>query len=213
MIILGVAGLFHDAAAALVRDGELIAFVEEERLIREKHAHGKFPHQAIRFCLEHAGLSFKDVDYLAFYFDARRSILSDWRVEPFFSHFRRYPQDFFGYVENLQMIKTYVESFAEAVGVKLEIVDHHDCHLAMAFWGSPFQRANILSLDARGEDVTAVLAKGEGATIIRLREVPMPHSLGMLYSAVTQFLGFSFLDGEGSVMGFASYGENRFADV
>jgi carbamoyltransferase len=93
------------------------------------------------------------------------------------------------------------------------MVDHHDCHLAAAFFCSPWQKANILSLDARGEVVTAVLAKGEGASITRLREVPMPHSLGMLYSAVTQFLGFAPLDGEGTVMGLASYGENRFGDA
>ncbi len=213
MIILGIAGLFHDAAAALIRDGELLVFVEEERLIRQKHAYGKFPHHAIRFCLQQAGISIKDVDYLAFYYDSARGILNDWRVEPFFSHFRRYPRDLFGYVENLQMIKTYVEAFAEAAGVKLEVVDHHDCHLAVAFWGSSFQRANILSLDARGEVVTAVLAKGDGISITRLQEIPMPHSLGMLYSAVTQFLGFAPFDEEGTVMGLASYGENRFADA
>jgi carbamoyltransferase len=213
MIILGIAGLFHDAAAALVRDGELIAFVEEERLIRQKHAHGKFPHHAIRFCLDHAGIDFRDVDYLAFYYDAARSLLHDWRVPPFYEGFLRNSQGLFGYLQNLQMIKTYVEAFAETVGVKLEVIDHHDCHLASAFFGSPFSRANILSLDARGESVTAVLAKGEGSVITRLAEIPMPHSLGMLYSAVTQFLGFPLLDGEGSVMGFASYGEDRFADV
>jgi carbamoyltransferase len=213
MIILGIAGLFHDAAAALVRDGELIAFAEEERFIRQKHAHGKFPYHAIRFCLQQGGLSIKEVDYLAFYYDATRSLLNDWRVEPFRSHFRRHPRDLFGYSENLQMIKAYVEAFAEAVGVRLEVVDHHDCHLATAFFGSPFQQANIVSLDARGEVVTAVLAKGEGTEITRLREVPMPHSLGMLYSAVTQFLGFALLDGEGTVMGLASYGEGRFVDT
>lgn len=213
MIILGIAGLFHDAAAALVRDGELLAFVEEERLIRQKHAHGKFPHYAIRFCLQQAGITIKDVDYLAFYYDSTSGILNDWRVEPFFSHFRHCPRDLFGYVENLQMIKTYVEAFAEAVGVRLEVVDHHDCHLAAAFFCSPFERANVLSLDARGEMVTAVLAKGEGTSLTRLCEIPMPHSLGMLYSAVTQFLGFPFLDGEGTVMGLASYGEDRFPDV
>ncbi len=213
MIILGVAGLFHDAAAALVRDGELIAFVEEERLIRQKHAHGKFPHHAIRFCLRRAGISIKEVDYLAFYYDVNRSLLNDWRVEPFLSHFRNYPRDLFGYFENLQMIRAYVEAFAEASAVKLVVVDHHDCHLAAAFFCSPFSKANVLSLDARGEVVTAVLAKGEGTSITRLREVPMPHSLGMLYSAVTHFLGFPFLDGEGTVMGLASYGEDRFSDA
>ncbi|MBI3248728.1 MAG: hypothetical protein HYZ50_19680 [Deltaproteobacteria bacterium] len=213
MIILGIAGLFHDAAAALVRDGELIAFVEEERLLRQKHAHGQFPHRAIRFCLDQAGLDFRDVDYLAFYYDVDRSLLYDWRVEPFYSGFREQPRDLFGYVQNLQLIKTYVEAYAAAVGVKLEVIDHHDCHLAAAFFLSPFQRANIVSLDARGETVTAVLAKGEGASFTRVREIPMPHSLGMLYSAVTQFLGFAPLDGEGSVMGLASYGEDRFAEA
>lgn len=213
MIILGIAGLFHDAAAALVRDGELIAFVEEERILRQKHAFGKFPHRAIRFCLEQAGLEFRDVDYLAFYYDCTASLLYDWRVEPFYSGFLLNPHDLFGYMQNLQLIKTYVEAYAESVGVKLEIVDHHDCHLAAAFFLSPFARANILSLDARGETVTAVLATGEGATISRLKEIPMPHSLGMLYSAVTQFLGFTPLDGEGSVMGFASYGEDRFSEA
>jgi carbamoyltransferase len=213
MIILGVAGLFHDAAAALVRDGELIAFVEEERLIRQKHAFGKFPHHAIRFCLRQAGLSMQEVDYLAFYYDVNRSLLNDWRVEPFLSHFRNCPRDMFCYFENLQMIRAYVEAFTEAAKIKLEMVDHHDCHLAAAFFGSPLQKANILSLDARGEVVTAVLAKGEGASIVRLREVPMPHSLGMLYSAVTHFLGFPLLDGEGTVMGLASYGEDRFSEA
>ena len=213
MIVLGITGLFHDASAALVRDGELIAFAEEERLIRQKHAHGKFPYQAIQFCLRQAGLGFRDLDALAFYYDCSQSLLNDWKVEPFFSHFQRVPRDLVGYVENLQMIRAYVEAFAKAVGVRLEVIDHHDCHLATAFFCSPFEQANVLSLDARGEVVTAVLAKGEGATLTHLAEIPMPHSLGMLYSAVTQFLGFSLLDGEGSVMGLASYGEDRFADA
>lgn len=195
MIILGVTGLFHDASAALVRDGELVAYAEEERLIRQKHAHGKFPYQAIRFCLQQAGLTFRDLDALAFYYDCTRSQLSDWKVEPFFSHFQRYPHNLLGYIENLQMIRTYIETFAQEVGVRLEVLDHHDCHLATAFFCSPFQTASVLSIDARGETVTAVLAKGDGAHISRLSEVPMPHSLGMLYSAVTNFLGFSFLDG------------------
>ena len=173
----------------------------------------QIPHHAIQFCLRQAGLDFRDLDALAFYYDCSQSLLNDWKVEPFFSHFQRVPRDLLGYIENLQMIRAYVEAFAKAVGVRLEVVDHHDCHLATAFFCSPFERANVLSLDARGELVTAVLAKGEGATLSHLAEIPMPHSLGMLYSAVTQFLGFSLLDGEGSVMGLASYGEDRFADA
>lgn len=213
MIVLGVTGLFHDASAAVVRDGELVAYAEEERLIRQKHAHGKFPHQAIRFCLRKAGVDFRDIDALAFYYDCDRSLCDDWKVEPFFSHFRRHPHDLLSYFRNLQTIRSYVETFAQSVGVRLEVIDHHDCHLATAFLCSPFEQANILSLDARGESVTAILAKGEGTRITHLAEIPMPHSLGMLYSAVTNFLGFTFLDGEGSVMGLASYGEDRFAEV
>ena len=213
MIILGITGLFHDASAALVRDGELVAFAEEERLIRQKHAHGQFPYQAMQFCLQQAGLGFDDLDALAFYYDCSQSLLHDWKVEPFFSHFQQRPRDLLGYVQNLQMIRSYVETFAKTVDVRLEVINHHECHLATAFFCSPFDKANVLSLDARGEAVTAVLAKGEGAQISPLAEVPMPHSLGMLYSAVTQFLGFSLLDGEGSVMGLASYGEDRFAEA
>lgn len=213
MIVLGITGLFHDASAALVRDGELIAFAEEERLIRDKHSHGKFPYRSIEFCLSQFDLTYKDLDTIAYYYDCSESLSGDWSVEPFFSHFKNSPKDLLGYVENLQMIRRYVETFAEAVGVKLEVVDHHDCHLATAYYCSPFKNANILSLDARGETVTAVMARGEGANIQRLGAVPMPHSVGMLYSAVTQFLGFSPLDGEGSVMGLASYGQDKYKHV
>ena len=133
MIVLGVTGLFHDASAALVRDGELVAYAEEERLIRQKHAHGKFPHQAIRFCLRQAGVDFRDLDALAFYYDCTRSLCDDWKVEPFFSHFQRHPHDLLSYFRNLQTIRSYVETFAQTVGVRLEVIDHHDCHLATAF--------------------------------------------------------------------------------
>ena len=209
MIVLGVTGLFHDASAALVRDGELVVYAEEERLIRQKHAHGKFPHQAIRFCLRKAGVDFRDIDALAFYYDCDRSLGDDWKVEPFFSHFQRHPHDLLSYFRNLQTIRSYVESFARdrrrpagsdrpprlPSGDRLPVLavraGQYPCR-----WTRVENRSRQSWQRARGTQIT------------HLAEIPMPHSLGMLYSAVTHFLGFTFSgDGEGSVMGLASYGE------
>lgn len=213
MRILGIAGLFHDGAAALVEDGRLVAFAEEERFVGEKHAHGRFPYQAIAYCLaEGGGLSVGDIDHLAFYFDPERALAHDLEIEPFRSHFAERPTSGRDYAENLLMISRSIHDYACAHGVPLTILDHHDCHLAAAFFSSPFEKARLISLDARGEVATTVLAVGEGLHLRRVAEVAMPHSLGMLYSSVTAFLGFPPFDGEGTVMGLSAYGRPRFLD-
>ncbi len=213
MRILGISCYFHDAAAALLDDGVLIAAAEEERFSRIKHDFG-FPERAIRFCLDKGGLAGADLDYVAFF-------------EKPFVKFERILQTALGTVPRSHAVfrkamtawmldKLWVKSrIRDFVGVTPDhilFVEHHQSHAASAFFCSPFEDAAILTVDGVGEWATATMGSGRGSSLTLDSEIRFPHSLGLLYSAFTAFLGFEVNEGEYKVMGMAPYGVPRYQD-
>jgi carbamoyltransferase len=208
--ILGLNAFHGDAAAALVIDGELVNAVEEERLNRVKHCAG-FPELAARWCLEDAGLDPRELDYVAIGRDPRanigakviRTILT--RPSP------RYVMERFRNATKVRDVKTQV---ADALGVQEDAVradvhnvEHHLAHAASAFFVSPFDEAAVLTLDGFGDFASTMLCRGQGNRLEVLDRVLFPHSLGIFYTAVTQWLGFPKYGDEGKVMGLAPYGD------
>jgi len=213
MHILGISCFYHDAAAALLRDGELVAASEEERFSRKKHDSG-FPKLAVQYCLDTAGISVGDLDYVVFYekpfvkFErilttALQVVPKSWKV--------------FGDAMTTWLLdKLWVKNIIrQELGVSPERIlfsEHHLSHAASTFLCSPFEEAAILTIDGVGEWATATMGHGKGNTIKLLQEVRFPHSVGLLYSAFTAFLGFEVNEGEYKVMGMAPYGEPRYVD-
>lgn len=219
MIVLGINNM-HDAAAALVIDGKVISAVEEERFTRKKH-HVGFPANAIRHCLESAGLTIKDVDLVGVgwkpwvlgtrILNAIRAL--PYSVEAFKAKASRgMGQMGHEWYELFAMRRMLEKHFGEG-HFKLHYVDHHLCHAVSAFFVSPFERAAILTVDGAGEAETTVMWVGAGRKIRRLKSIKLPHSLGQFYAAVTGFLGFKMQADEYKVMGMASYGDPHFAGL
>ncbi len=213
MHILGVSCYYHDAAAALLRDGELLAAAEEERFTRIKHDFG-FPHNAIQFCLESGGIQGQDLDYVVFFEKPFRKF-----DRILMTVLQTYPQSWKVFRESMitwMIDKLWVGGTLEhELGVPREKVlfcDHHLSHAASAFLCSPFEDAAILTVDGVGEWVTATWGTGQGTEIKIREELHFPHSLGLLYSAFTAFLGFEVNEGEYKVMGMAPYGQPRYVD-
>lgn len=218
MLILGLSAFFHDSAAALVEDGRVVAAAQEERFTRRKHDAG-FPANAVRYCLEERGITLRQLDRIAFYerpslkFD--RVLKTTLAVAPSgHEAFREMLPLWLG--ERSQQIDGMIralEAMAPGVDVerKLRFTEHHLSHAASAFYPSPFERAAILTMDGVGEWATTTIMLGDGSRIEPLREIRFPHSLGLLYTALTYFLGFKPNSGEYKVMGLAPYGEPRFA--
>ena len=219
MKILGISAYYHDAAAALIIDGEIVAAAQEERFTRTKHDPG-FPAHAVRFCLDFAGLKPADLDYVAFYdkpflkferlletylafaprgFTSFRQALPLWIKEKLF--------------QKRMLVKQLGTALDPAVdwNDKLLFSEHHLSHAASAFYPSPFEKAAILTMDGVGEWTTTSLAHGNGNSLEVLKEIHFPHSLGLLYSAFTYYTGFKVNSGEYKVMGLAPYGEPRYA--
>jgi carbamoyltransferase len=222
MVILGISCYYHDAAAALLRDGELIAAAEEERFTRQKHDFG-FPHSAIDFCLHQAGITARDLDYVVFY---EKPLLKFERI--LMTNLATFPRSWATFRESMLAwfkeklwIKGQMLSQFPVPADRVLFVEHHLSHAASAFFASPFREAAILTVDGVGEWTTATLGKatadwdGTGQNAIELfSEVKFPHSLGLLYSAFTAFLGFRVNNGEYKVMGMAPYGRpTRIEDV
>lgn len=213
MDILGISCYYHDAAASLIRDGQLIAAAEEERFSRKKHDF-EFPKLAIRYCLEAGGTTGKDLDYVVFFekpFRKLDRILA--------TVLQTYPQSWKVFRESMitwVVDKLWVASTLEAeLGVtkdKVLFSDHHLSHAASAFLCSPYDEAAILTVDGVGEWVTATYGVGKGTDIRLLKQMDFPHSVGLLYSAFTAFLGFEVNEGEYKVMGMAPYGVPRYVD-
>jgi carbamoyltransferase len=213
MIILGITGSFHDTSAALLKDGELIAFIEEERLTRIKHAHAIFPEKSIEFCMKQANLKFSDIDAIVSGHNMDSMWANDERMEPYKSLFKINPsiREKLHFVFNNE--KSKFLNFAEEKGIKKAVfAPHHDTHLASTFFGSGFDEALILSIDGRGDTESMVIAKGNGKNIEILDKILLPTSLGLLYSSVTKYLGYTPLDGEGTVMGLAAYGKDIYSE-
>ena len=212
--ILGISAYFHDAAAALLSDGQIIAAAQEERFTRRKND-DRFPHHAIEFCLRYGGISRMDLDAVAFY---DKPILKFTRVlETYLATAPRglwtFPQVLPRWLsEKLNLRKTIPE---ELGGLRCPILftEHHQAHAASAFYPSPFPEAAILTVDGVGEWATTTIGVGCGNEIRLLKELRFPHSLGLLYSAFTAYCGFRVNSGEYKLMGLAPYGEPRFVNA
>jgi carbamoyltransferase len=213
MHILGISCYYHDAAAALLRDGQLIAAAEEERFSRVKHDFA-FPAKAIQFCLGEGKIDGKDLDYVVFFEKPFRKfdrILA--------SVLQTYPQSWKVFRESMigwMLDKLWVAGTLQSeLGVSREKIlfsDHHLSHAASAFFCSPFQESAILTVDGVGEWLTAASGVGRDTLIHLTKQIEFPHSLGLLYSTFTAFLGFEVNEGEYKVMGMAPYGTPRYAD-
>ena len=213
MHVLGLSCYFHDAAAALLRDGDLVAAAEEERFSRIKHDYA-FPRHAIDFCLRSAGIAGPDVDYVVFFekpfVKFERLLLSSLQTFP--RSYRVFREAMIGWLGDKLWIRHHIQ---RELGVRLDRIlfsEHHLSHAASAFFASPFPDAAILTVDGVGEWTTASLGRGSGTDVTLLKEIRFPHSLGLLYSAFTAFLGFEVNEGEYKVMGMAPFGTPRYVD-
>lgn len=213
MNILGITGFFHDPSAALLVDGKLVAFVEEERLVRIKHANATFPERSIEFCLQQAGINFGDLDAIVCEHDMDVILEHDQGMTPYREVFGVHPELKAWHREIFEGAKARFLDFAAKKGIRKAVfAPHHHTHLATAYYGSGFDEALVLSIDGRGDTQSAIIAHGVGGEIRILDEVPLPNSLGLLYAGVTKFLGYTPFDGEGTVMGLAAYGTDAYRD-
>ena len=215
MLILGINAYHGDVAAAILRDGELIAAVEEERFRRVKHYAG-FPRDAIRACLAMAGAEAGDVDAFAVSRDPRAHL---WRKALFALRHRPSPSLIRDRAANAMSVSHIAQTCAEAMGLdpshvsaRMHYVEHHAAHLASSYFASPFEDAAVCAIDGFGDFVSTSTGVGRGPSLTIQNRVFFPHSLGLLYLAITQFLGFPNYGDEFKVMGLAPYGEPRFTD-
>ena len=213
--ILGISAFYHDSAAALVLDGEIVAAAQEERFTRKKHDH-RFPQHAVDYCLAHAGLTPEDLSYVAFY-------------EKPLTKFERLLETYLAYVpagyrsfrqamplwlkQKLHLPREIQQGLRDRYRGRLVFTDHHESHAASAFFPSRFEEAAILTLDGVGEWSTTCLGVGRGNQIELTDEIRFPHSLGLLYSAFTYYTGFRVNSGEYKVMGLAPYGRPVYRDL
>ncbi len=213
MNILGINAYHGNASAAIVCDGQLIAAVEEERFNRVKYAAG-FPAQAIRYCLKEAGLTLKDVDHVAVprnpYARLATKLFYAVRMPSFARERAKVMVKFTGIREALG--QTF-DADAEKIEAKFHRIEHHQAHLASAFYVSPFERAALLSADGLGDFASTMWGSGEGSRMQIDGAIAFPHSLGLYYSAVTQYLGFLKFGDEYKVMGLAAYGQPEQLDA
>jgi carbamoyltransferase len=220
MDILGVSCYYHDSAVALLRDGELVAATMEERLSRKKHDNG-FPSRAIDFCLERGGIQGPDLDYVVFY---EKPMVKVGRIlQTALGTFPR-SWDFWReavttYVSEKFWIKSQLQNYLGVRPDQILFCDHHMSHAASAFFASPFDEAAVLTVDGVGEWTTTTMGMAKGSlnggaenSIDLFWEQRFPHSIGLLYSAFTAFLGFQVNEGEYKVMGMSPYGEPRYVD-
>jgi len=220
MRILGISAFYHDSAAALIEDGRVVAAAQEERFTRKKHD-SAFPENAIRYCLEEAGVNLNKVDHVAFFekpflkferlletylanaprgFQSFRAAMPVWIKEKLF--------------QKSNLVKA-LEQFSQSGDIedKLLFAEHHQSHAASAFYPSPFEEAVVLTMDGVGEWATTSVSIGRGNTLEPVREIHWPHSLGLLYSAITYYTGFRVNSGEYKIMGLAPYGVPRYASL
>jgi carbamoyltransferase len=218
--ILGISAFYHDSAAALIVDGDIVAAAQEERFTRIKHD-SSFPQNAVRACLDIGGITLDDVDYIAFYdkpflkferllvtylsfaphgFGSFQKALPVWLKEKLF-------------LKDLLVKKLKKAGAGEKIGERLLFAEHHFSHAASAFFPSPFEEAVVLTVDGVGEWATTTGAIGRGNKLSIEKQLHFPHSLGLLYSAFTYYTGFKVNSGEYKVMGLAPYGEPKFKDI
>ncbi len=221
MHILGISAFYHDSAAALLGEGELIAAAQEERFSRKKHD-ARFPRHALAYCLSEAKLVLRDLDYIVFY--DKPLVKFDRLLETYLAYAPRGFRSFFAAMPLWLKEKLYLKEYlrrelAELGSCKrrelppLLFTEHHQSHAASAFFLSPFERAAVLCMDGVGEWATTSVWAGAGNTLTPQWELDFPHSLGLLYSAFTYFTGFKVNSGEYKLMGLAPYGEPRYVNV
>jgi carbamoyltransferase len=218
MQVLGISAYYHDSAAAMVRDGEIVAAAQEERFTRKKHD-SSFPVHAVQYCLEAAGVTLDAVDYIVFY--DKPFLKFERLLETYLAFAPRGLRSFQMAIplwirEKLfqkQLLARELKRISPAEGLegKLLFTEHHMSHAASAFFPSPFDEALVLTMDGVGEWATTSVALGRGNHLEVIREIHFPHSLGLLYSAFTYYTGFKVNSGEYKLMGLAPYGEPRFA--
>ncbi len=213
MHILGISCFYHDSAACIVRDGNILAAAQEERFTRKKHD-PRFPRNAIKYCIEEVGISVQDLDYVVFY---DKPFLTFERL--LFSYLTVAPKGLRSWLKALPLWlgqKLYIPKVVQKeTGYEGDVLftEHHEAHAASAFYPSPFNEASILTMDGVGEWATASYGFGKGKDITLLRELHFPDSLGLLYSAFTYFTGFKVNSGEYKLMGLAPYGVPRYKDI
>ncbi len=213
--ILGISAFYHDSAAALVVDGEIVAAAQEERFTRNKHDSG-FPVEAIRYCLDEAGIEAEDLDYVGFYdkpflkFERLLETYLAFAPAGFRSFVKAIPQ---WLQQKLHLPREINRGLGGRFSKRYVFTEHHESHAASAFFPSPFDEAAILTLDGVGEWATASFGTGRGNRIRLSHELQFPHSLGLLYSAFTFFTGFRVNSGEYKLMGLAPYGRPIYADL
>ena len=219
MRILGISAYYHDSAAALIDDGRIVAAAQEERFTRIKHD-AKFPHSAILYCLTESRITLGDIDYVVFYdkpflkFErlletylafAPKGFKSFSMAMPIWLREKLFQKDLL--IKELQKIDSNF-----VAKDRLLFTEHHQSHAASAFFPSPFKDAVVLTMDGVGEWATTSVSIGHDSSLRPIKEIHFPHSLGLLYSAVTYYLGFKVNSGEYKIMGLAPYGEAKYAD-
>ncbi len=217
--LLGISAFYHDSAAVLLKDGEIMAAAQEERFTRKKHDSG-FPKNAARFCLEFEGLSLSDIDYIVFY---DKPLLKFERLlETYYAFAPKGVRSFIAampvWLKEKLTLKQNLRQELEDLGLgqitgRILFPEHHLSHAASAFYPSPYEDAAILSVDGVGEYATTTLGYGRDNNLELFKEIHFPHSLGLLYTAFTYHTGFRVNSGEYKVMGLAPYGEPKYVDL
>jgi carbamoyltransferase len=221
MNIVGISAYYHDSAAALVREGEIVAAAQEERFSRKKQD-SRFPINALNYCLTEAQIELKDIDYLVFY--DKPLVKFERLLETYLAYapdgFRSFMAAMPVWMKEKLFLKDLLKKELAAVAkcsVKdlppLLFTEHHQSHAASAFYPSPFEKAAVLCMDGVGEWATTSIWLGEGNSLTPQWEINFPHSMGLLYSAITYFAGFKVNSGEYKLMGLAPYGEPKYADL
>ena len=211
MIILGISCYFHDASAALISDGQLIAAAEEERFTRIKHDYS-YPTNAIEFCLKKASIDASDIDYVVFFekpFTKFERLLKT-AIQGFPKTYWMFAQSMRTWLFDKLWIKGLISDHLKIDPKNIMFSEHHISHAASAYYCSPFKESAILTFDGVGEWATTTIGKGTGGKLEIEDEIHFPHSLGLLYSAFTAFLGFEVNEGEYKVMGMAPYGKPKY---
>jgi carbamoyltransferase len=220
MRILGISAFYHDSAAALVRDGEIVAAAQEERFTRKKHD-SRFPENAVAFCLEHEGVSLDAVDYIVFY---DKPFLKFERLLETYVAFAPHGLRSFSMAVPLwvreklfqkKLLRDELKRWASKFDWERRVLfaEHHLSHAASAFFPSPFEEALVLTMDGVGEWATTSVALGQGNQLRMIKEIHFPHSLGLLYSAFTYYIGFKVNSGEYKLMGLAPYGQPEYVQT
>ena len=213
MYTLGISAFYHDSAACLLKSGEIIAGSPEERFSRIKHDNS-FPTNAINFCIEYAGINIEDIDYIVFY---EKPLIKFERIMNTFAYispkgWKTFIHGMPDWIKNRLWTRNYIKKKLNYNGDIL-FTDHHESHAASSFFVSPFKESAILTVDGIGEWASTTLGYGQDNNIDIFKEIHFPHSLGLLYSTFTAYLGFKVNSGEYKVMGMSAYGKPKYYDI